>query len=105
MKNSITVLIILFSISLKSQNQPEIEKDSIYPLDEVIIKGNTILGNKFVAKNRSPIGTLVLGNYQLGNAISQYPGARPNIHALMHHFKPTRRAQLFLQKELTAEYQ
>ena len=53
MKNSITVLIILFSISLKSQNQPEIEKDSIYPLDEVIIKGNTILGNKFVAKNRT----------------------------------------------------
>ena len=53
MKNLITVLIILFSISLKSQNQPEIEKDSIYPLDEVIIKGNTILGNKFVAKNRT----------------------------------------------------
>ena len=53
MKNSIIVFIILFSISLKSQNQPEIEKDSIYPLDEVIIKGNTILGNKFVAKNRT----------------------------------------------------
>ena len=53
MKNSMTVFIILFSISLKSQNQPEIEKDSIYPLDEVIIKGNTILGNKFVAKNRT----------------------------------------------------
>ena len=53
MKNPVLFLIILFSISLKSQNQPEIEKDSIFPLDEVIIRGNTILGNKFVSKNRT----------------------------------------------------
>lgn len=40
-------------ISSFAQQLPEISNDSIYPLDEVIIKGNTILGNKFVAKNRT----------------------------------------------------
>jgi Fe(3+) dicitrate transport protein len=47
------ILIILYSSTLESQNQPKIEKDSIISLDEVIIKSNTILGNKFVAKNRT----------------------------------------------------
>ena len=31
----------------------EILNDSVRKLDEVIIKANTILGNKFVAKNRT----------------------------------------------------
>ena len=35
-----------------SQNNT-IANDSITSLDEVIIRGNTILGNKFVAKNRT----------------------------------------------------
>jgi Fe(3+) dicitrate transport protein len=81
MKNSIAVLIILFSISLKSQNQPEIEKDSIYPLDEVIIKGNTILGNKFVAKNRTGaayyLSSEELGQFDyadINRVLSKIPG-------------------------------
>ncbi len=49
----ILLLIMLYSSILKSQNQLKIEKDSIISLDEVIIKSNTILGNKFVAKNRT----------------------------------------------------
>ena len=39
-------------LNLNSQEPKQIN-DSIIPLDEVIIKGNTILGNKFVAKNRT----------------------------------------------------
>jgi Fe(3+) dicitrate transport protein len=53
LKAPILLLIILLSLTLTAQQQPEISNDSIYPLDEVIIKGNTILGNKFVAKNRT----------------------------------------------------
>ena len=43
-------LFILFSISLEAQKQPT---DSIQQLDEIILKANTILGSKFVAKNRT----------------------------------------------------
>ena len=81
MKNPVLFLIILFSISLKSQNQPEIEKDSIFPLDEVIIKGNTILGNKFVAKNRTGaayyLSSEELGQFDyadINRALSKIPG-------------------------------
>ena len=66
---------------LKSQNQPEIEKDSIYPLDEVIIKGNTILGNKFVAKNRTGaayyLSSEELGQFDyadINRVLSKIPG-------------------------------
>ena len=44
---------LILGISLNAQQPPKVTIDSIYPLDEVIIKGNTILGNKFVAKNRT----------------------------------------------------
>ena len=81
MKNPVLFLIILFSISLKSQNQPEIEKDSIFPLDEVIIRGNTILGNKFVAKNRTGAAYYLtseeLGQFDyadINRALSKIPG-------------------------------
>ena len=81
MKNPVLFLIILFSISLKSQNQPEIEKDSIFPLDEVIIRGNTILGNKFVAKNRTGaayhLTSEELGQFDyadINRALSKIPG-------------------------------
>ena len=49
----LTGLIFSFGI-LQSQNE-KIKKinDTITSLDEVIIKGNSILGNKFVAKNRT----------------------------------------------------
>jgi len=59
----ITYIIPLFIVFvLNSQNKEksnysnrenEFIKDSITALDEVIIKSNTILGNKFVAKNRT----------------------------------------------------
>ena len=74
-------IIILLSATLKSQSQPEIEKDSIFPLDEVIIKGNTILGNKYVAKNRTGaayyFSTEELGQFDyadINRALSKIPG-------------------------------
>jgi len=81
MKNPVLFLIILFSISLKSQNQTEIDNDSIFPLDEVIIKGNKILGNKFVAKNRTGaayyLSSEELGQFDyadINRALSKIPG-------------------------------
>ena len=44
-----------FALSINiicAQDSPSL-KDSIQKLDEVIIKANTILGNKFVAQNRT----------------------------------------------------
>ena len=52
MKPYIYTLILIICLNLNSQEPKQIN-DSIIPLDEVIIKGNTILGNKFVAKNRT----------------------------------------------------
>ncbi len=75
------ILIILYSSTLKSQNQPKIEKDSIISLDEVIIKSNTILGSKFVAKNRTGaayyFSTEELGQFDyadINRALSKIPG-------------------------------
>ena len=52
--NKKTLILILFCCILNSQkNTDEKATDSITLLDEVIIKGNSILGNKFVAKNRT----------------------------------------------------
>ena len=63
MKKILTIITLFFGLVLQSQNQEnstknetpnnEIAKDSVTALDEVIIKSNTILGNKFVAKNRT----------------------------------------------------
>ena len=50
------ILIVFFIVLLKvnSQNQKDsIINNSITKLDEVILKGNTILGNKFASKNRT----------------------------------------------------
>ena len=52
MKHYIYTLALIICLNLNSQEPKQIN-DSIIPLDEVIIKGNTILGNKFVAKNRT----------------------------------------------------
>ena len=52
MKLYIYTLALIICLNLNSQEPKQIN-DSIIPLDEVIIKGNTILGNKFVAKNRT----------------------------------------------------
>ena len=46
-------LILLLSLSNTLSQNNTITNDSITSLDEVIIRGNTILGNKFVAKNRT----------------------------------------------------
>ena len=63
MKKILTIITLFFGLVLQSQNQEnstknetpnnEIAKDSVTALDEVIIRSNTILGNKFVAKNRT----------------------------------------------------
>ena len=63
MKIILTIITLFFGLVLQSQNQEnstknetpnnEIAKDSVTALDEVIIRSNTILGNKFVAKNRT----------------------------------------------------
>ena len=54
MDKIILTLTLLLSLNSYTQNQQnEKSNDSITALDEVIIKSNTILGNKFVAKNRT----------------------------------------------------
>ena len=54
MKNLLYFSIVLYGTNLISQNSDQnIVNDSITNLDEVIIKSNTILGNKFVARNRT----------------------------------------------------
>ena len=63
MKNLYTLTALFFGLFLNSQSQEnstknkninnEIVQDSVTALDEVIIRSNTILGNKFVAKNRT----------------------------------------------------
>ena len=55
MKKILYTLTLISSLLLNSQSQEQIQTriDSITALDEVIIKANTILGNKFVAKNRT----------------------------------------------------
>ena len=81
MQRLILLLIILYSLILKSQNQLKIEIDSIISLDEVIIKSNTILGNKFVAKNRTGaayyFSTEELAQFDyadINRALSKIPG-------------------------------
>ncbi len=54
MKNTfllVTMLIAAFEIGYSQEKIQEL--DSIQQLDEVIIRANTILGNQFVAKNRT----------------------------------------------------
>ena len=55
LKKILYTLTLISSLLLNSQSQEQIQTriDSITALDEVIIKANTILGNKFVAKNRT----------------------------------------------------
>lgn len=63
MKNLHTIIALFLGLFLNSQSQEnstknkninnEIVQDSVTALDEVIIRSNTILGNKFVAKNRT----------------------------------------------------
>ena len=62
MKKHIYIIPLLIAFTLNAQNdekpnfdnpKKEFVQDSITALDEVIIKSNTILGNKFVARNRT----------------------------------------------------
>ena len=51
---SVLLFTVLIAISaLSAQETQETSRDSIQNLDEVIIKANTILGNKYVAQNRT----------------------------------------------------
>ena len=53
MKNLITFCVIIISFKINSQEISTPKLDSVISMEEVIIKSNTILGNKFVAKNRT----------------------------------------------------
>ena len=62
MKKHIYIIPLLIAFTLNAQNdeksnfdnpKKEFVQDSVTALDEVIIKSNTILGNKFVARNRT----------------------------------------------------
>ena len=62
MKKLIYIIPLLIAFTLNAQNdeksnfdnpKKEFVQDSVTALDEVIIKSNTILGNKFVARNRT----------------------------------------------------
>ena len=51
---SVLGLLFLASFSVVSaQSQTQTPLDSVQRLDEVIIRANTILGNKYVAQNRT----------------------------------------------------
>ena len=114
MKNTHLSLLLIFSLSLKAQNQPTIENDSIFPLDEVIIKGNTILGNKFVAKNRTGaayyLSSEELGQFDyadINRALNKIPGInvfeedgfglRPNIS--IRGTSPERSAKIAIMED------
>lgn len=54
MKNLNYLLLFLCIFQTNAQeNKLQIQKDSITALDEVIVRSNTILGNKFVSENRT----------------------------------------------------
>ena len=62
MKNLFYFLTVFSILTLNSQNQPKKQAkiDSVTALDEVIINANTILGNKFVAKNKKKSALKIL---------------------------------------------
>ena len=57
---SFLIIALNFTGSIYAQEQQEAVKDSIQNLDEVIIKANTILGNKYVAQNRTGASLLFI---------------------------------------------
>ena len=59
------IVFLIVSLKVNSQNQRDsIINKSITKLDEVILKGNTILGNKFASKNRTG-SSFYLSKYEL----------------------------------------
>ncbi len=54
MKQSFTLLLMCATLGLFAQKQNKnVSLDSVQKIDEVIINGNVIFGNKFIAKNRT----------------------------------------------------
>tara|TARA_A100000164_G_scaffold308341_1_gene285378 strand:+ start:440 stop:2650 length:2211 start_codon:yes stop_codon:yes gene_type:complete len=65
MYHNLFIVFLIVSLKVNSQNQRDsIINKSITKLDEVILKGNTILGNKFASKNRTG-SSFYLSKYEL----------------------------------------
>tara|TARA_A100001011_G_scaffold312540_1_gene330015 strand:+ start:2056 stop:4266 length:2211 start_codon:yes stop_codon:yes gene_type:complete len=65
MYHNLFIVFLIVSLKVNSQNQRDsIINNSITKLDEVILKGNTILGNKFASKNRTG-SSFYLSKYEL----------------------------------------
>ena len=106
-------ILILLGINLYSQDFVQIG-DSIQKLDEVIIKANTILGNKFVAQNRTGASYFLsseelknFGYIDINRALKSVPGVnfyeedgfglRPNIS--LRGTSPQRSSKITLMED------
>ena len=115
MKRLITPLFILLNHFVQAQEEElRVTKDSIQKLDEVIIKANTILGNKFVAQNRTGASYFLsaeeLGDFgyvDINRALKAVPGVnfyeedgfglRPNIS--LRGTSPQRSSKITLMED------
>ena len=110
--NLFIVLSVLANVSIKAQKGSPI--DSLQKLDEVIIKANTILGNKYVAQNRTGASYFLsaeeLGDFgyiDINRALKAVPGVniyeedgfglRPNIS--LRGTSPQRSSKITLMED------
>ena len=110
--NLFIVLSLITNVSIKAQEGSPI--DSLQKLDEVIIKANTILGNKYVAQNRTGasyfLSTEELGDFgyiDINRALKAVPGVniyeedgfglRPNIS--LRGTSPQRSSKITLMED------
>lgn len=116
MKYSYLNLLLLALVSLHSwgQEYETVQQDSVQNLDEVIIKANTILGNKFVAQNRTGASYFLsaeelneFGYIDINRALKAVPGVnfyeedgfglRPNIS--LRGTSPERSSKITLMED------
>ena len=110
----ISVLLASFSISIYAQQGQESVLDTVQHLDEIILKANTILGNKFVAQNRTGAAYFLsisdlnkFGNTDINRALRSVPGVtlyeedgfglRPNIS--LRGTSPQRSSKITLMED------
>lgn len=110
----ISVLLTLISVLANGQQVKKNVLDSVQQLDEIILKANTILGNKFVAQNRTGAAYFLsaadlnkFGNTDINRALREVPGVtlyeedgfglRPNIS--LRGTSPQRSSKITLMED------
>src|SRR6056300_1246058 len=110
----ISVLLTLISVLANGQQVKKNVLDSVQQLDEIILKANTILGNKFVAQNRTGAAYFLsisdlnkFGNTDINRALRSVPGVtlyeedgfglRPNIS--LRGTSPQRSSKITLMED------